>query len=117
MRFPTNCSFGVLQVLKISASHVYVSGNACTAVANAQHAFAQTHSLLFGLTFTKCICRLKVPIHERTKPQSECLLVCTYRVGGGGSRSNATEDLNHSEENINDSAFFFFSENSNTGPY
>ncbi len=34
----------------------------------------------------------------------------------GWGISNATEDLNRSEENINDSGFFFFSENGNTGP-
>ncbi len=37
-------------------SHMDVSGNARTAVANAQwRVFAQTHLLLFGPTFVKCI--------------------------------------------------------------
>ncbi len=44
------------------SSHVEISGNALTAVANArQRAFAQICSLLFGPTFVKYTRSLKVP--------------------------------------------------------
>ncbi len=46
-KFPTNDE--QMYASGVHLSHVDVSGNACTALANArQHAFGQTHSLLFG---------------------------------------------------------------------
>ncbi len=43
-----------MYAIGVHLSHVNISGNARTAVANVwRRAFAQTHSLLFGPTFVK----------------------------------------------------------------
>ncbi len=54
-----------MYAIGVHLSLVDVSGNARTAVTNAQRcAFAQTRSLLFGPTFVKCIRNFRGNVYE-----------------------------------------------------